>query len=80
MCIIAPSLLEADYKCLGEQLKTMEKLRIENNTLPRRYDIRPQHCGALAEASARGGPQYACSAVFGPQIGQANSQAGILGK
>ena len=25
MCIIAPSLLEADYKCLGEQLKTMEK-------------------------------------------------------
>ena len=25
MCIIAPSLLEADYKCLGEQLKTIDR-------------------------------------------------------
>ena len=30
MCIIAPSLLEADYKCLGEQLHTMEKSGDEN--------------------------------------------------
>ena len=29
MCIIAPSLLEADYKCLGEQLKIMEKAGAE---------------------------------------------------
>lgn len=29
MCIIAPSLLEADYKCLGEQLKTMKKAGAE---------------------------------------------------